>query len=227
MSVWGTAWGLGFPWGIPHTGADYGCELAQSGILEQSRQTNFSAWMCAFGEAIGAQYDVLIEIIEAFSIEFAVGDQLDKLGAILGLPRSGFGDDRYRVFLSIQLYLTLGVANPDGSWTGTGNNLLTICRLFVGPTVNPIVLNNSPPYSFSLSVPDVADLLEMSVLASFLSKALYSAVLGQVIFIFFPESVYCYEIAADTPDACIYCYEVQADTPGAGTYSALVLIGDP
>ncbi len=52
-------------------------------------------------------------------------------------------------------------------------------------------------------------------------------VLGQTIFVPEGDNLYCYEIAADTPNAGVYCYEVAADTPNAALYSGIVLIGDP
>jgi hypothetical protein len=228
MSVWGlTPWGLGFPWGAEQTGEDYGCALAQSGILAQSQGGTFSDWMCAFGEEIGSNFDTITDIITGYSLEYAVGAQLDVLGAILGLPRSGFGDDRYRDFLFIQRDLQLGVT-VDGNWTGTGDNVLGICRQFIGPASgDPIIVHNSYPYSFILTVPDVPSLLEMRVLASFVGKSLYIGVLGQVIFTYGDGGVFCYEIAADTAGAGLFCYTEIADTVGAASFAGVVLIGDP
>jgi hypothetical protein len=229
MSAWGlgSPWGLGFPWGAPQTGEDYGCAIAQSGLLGQSQGGNMADWMCCFGEEIGSNYDTIMDIVNGYSLEYAVGVQLDVLGSILGLPRSGFGDDRYRDFLFIQRDLQLGVT-VDGNWTGTGDNVLGICRQFIGPASgDPIVVHASFPYSFILTVPDVASVLEMRILAAFVGKSLYLGVLGQVIFIFGVGGVYCYEVAADTADACLYCYTELADTVGAGTYAGVVLIGDP
>jgi hypothetical protein len=226
MSVWGlTPWGLGFPWGAEQTGEDYGCALAQSGILAQSQGGNFSDWMCAFGEEIGSNFDTITDIITGYSLEYAVGAQLDVLGAILGLPRSGFGDDRYRDFLFIQRDLQLGVT-VDGNWTGTGDNVLGICRQFIGPASgDPIIVNNSYPYSFVLSVPDVTTVLEMRVLASFVAKGLYIGVLGQIVFEVGDGGVFCYEVAADTTGTGILCYTDISDTVGATTLAGIVLIG--
>lgn len=226
MSTWGlTPWGLGFPWGAEQTGADYGCSLAQSGILAQSQGGNFSTWMCAFGEEIGSNFDVVMDVLNGYSLEYAVGVQLDVLGAILGLPRSGFGDDRYRDFLYIQRDLQLG-ATSDGNWTGTGDNVLGICRQFIGPASgDPIVVHASFPYSFVLTVPDVASLLEMRVLASFVAESLYIGVLGQIIFTVGDGGVFCYEVAADTSGAGLLCYTDISDTVGAASLAGLVLIG--
>ena len=78
-----------------------------------------------------------------------------------------------------------------------------------------------------LTVPDISLLLEVSILASFLRKAVYLGVLGQTIFVPAGDNYYCYEIEADTANAGIYCYEEASDTVGAALYASLVLIGDP
>lgn len=224
----GAPWGIVSPWGAPQSGADYGCEVAQSGILSQSAGGNFSTWICAFAEEAGSMLDVLADIVGAYSIEYAVGAQLDTIGSIIGLPRSGFADDRYRTFLLIQRDLLISAATEAGNWTGTTQNVIDICRRFIGPASgDPVVVHAAYPYSFILTVPDVATLLEMQLLASLVTKALYLGVLGQIIFSFGVGGVYCYEVAADTASACLYCYTTIGDTVGAGTYSGVVLIGDP
>lgn len=172
--------------------------------------------------------DVLVDIQNGYSIDYAVGAQLDVIGSILGLPRSGFGDDRYRTFLLIQRDLLLSAASEDGNWTGTGENIISICRRFIGVgSGDPIIAMTTPPYGFLLTVPDIATLLEVAILASFLRKAVYLGILGQTVFVPTGDNLYCYVVAADTPSAGIYCYEVAADTVGAALYSSLVIIGDP
>lgn len=228
MNGWGLGapWGLGFPWGALHVGEEFGCSLAQSGLLAQSQGGNFSSWICAFGEELGSNLDSVTDVVNAFNIETAVGTQLDVLGSLVGLPRSGAVDDRYRVFLTIQRDL-LKSYMTDGGWVGTTPNVIALCRTFIGVgSGDPIIAKTTPPYAFSLQVPDVS-LFEMEVLASFLRKALYMGVLGQTIFVPEGDNLYCYEIAADTPNAGVYCYEIAADTPNAALYSGIVLIGDP
>lgn len=224
MSVWGTPWGLGFPWGVPHPGAEYGCTLAQSGILAQSQGGNFADWICAFAEEIGSNFDVISEIRDAYSIEYAVGAQLDTLGSILGLPRSGFGDDRYRTFLLIQRDLLLAAASEDGNWTGTGENIISICRRFIGPgSGDPIVALTAPPYAFLLTVPDVSTLLEMQILVSFLRKAIYLAVLGYIAFVPAANSLWASASVA-VPSSGIWA-SASVAVPGAAVWSYVILIG--
>jgi hypothetical protein len=228
MSAWGlgSPWGLGFPWGAPQTGADYGCTLAQSGILAQSQGGNFSDWMCAFGEEIGSCFDVLTDIMNAYSLEYAVGAPLDVLGSILGLPRSGFGDTRYRTFLFIQRDLVLGAASEDGNWTGTGENIITICRRFIGPASgDPIVAMTAPPYAFILTVPDVSTQLEMLILVSFLRKAIYLAVLGYIEFAAAGDP-YWASASVSVTDAGIWG-SASVAVAGEALWSYVILIGDP
>jgi len=221
----GSPWGTGSPWGAPHIGADWGCSVAQSGILAQSRGGNFADWMCAFGEEIGACLDVLTDIINGYSLEYAVGAQLDTLGAILGLPRSGLGDTRYRTFLLIQRDLLLAAASEDGNWTGTTENILTICRRFIGvASGDPIVALTAPPYAFTLNVPDVATVLEMRILISFLRQAIYLGVLGYVVFVAAGDSLWASD-AVVVPNAGIWA-SASVVVPSAAEWSYVILIGD-
>lgn len=225
MSSWGTPWGLGFVWGAPHLGATWGCHTAQSGLLSQSTGGTFSDWICAFGEEIGAQLDTLAEIANGYSLDYAVGAQLDTLGAIVGLPRSGVADTRYRTFLQIQAELLLSAATNAGDWTGTTENVIRICRKFIGPgSGDPVIAKTAPPYGFFLVVPDIADISEVVTLAGFIRKALYLGVLGQTVFVPAGNNAFCYEVQADTTNAGVLCYVEAADTANAALFSSLVLI---
>lgn len=224
MSGWGTgsAWGLGSPWGAVPSGASFGCATAQTGILAQSAGGDFSGWICAFASEAGAQLDGIASIAAAFALDTAVGVQLDVLGSLLGLPRSGFPDDRYRTFLGIQRDIVSGRAS------GSTASVLEICRAFIGPGSGaPIVCKTTPPYAFAITVPDIASFIDMEILASFLRKAIYLGVLGQAVFVPEGDNFLCYEVEADTAGAGLLCYQVAADTPGALLLSAIVTIGDP
>jgi hypothetical protein len=228
VTAWGlgSPWGLGFPWGAPQTGADWGCETAQTGILSQSRGGNFSDWMCAFGEEIGSDFDIITDIINGFDLDYAVGAQLDVLGSILGLPRSGFGDDRYRTFLLIQRDLLLGAASEDGNWTGTGENIIWICRRFIGPASgDPVVAKTTPPYAFNLTVPDIPNQLETLILVSFLRKAIYLGVLGYIEFAADGDPYWASASVAVTSSGIWASYSVVV--AGAADWSYVILIGDP
>lgn len=186
MSSWGFSWGSDSPWGGADAGPAEMCELADSRILVQMDDTpgtrNFRDFMCVLVGPFGHALDVLDDIESAFDMDTAVGDQLDKIGAWIDLPRQGFGDDRYRTFLQIQRDLIRGAAVDQVNWTGTHNNTLTMVRTFIGVGVpQPIILTNYAPYTFTISIPGILA-EEVPLLTRFICKSLYAGVYGFVSF---------------------------------------------
>lgn len=158
--------------------------LADARILAQMagrpNLRDFRKLICALAIQPGYFFDVCKAVIAALEIETAVGFQLDLIGAVVGLTREGFTDDRYRVFLEIQTELLLASMRGDAEWTGTNENILRIVRKFIG-VGGTISLQNVPPYSFTLSVPTLT-LSEAPLLLRFIRTALYAAVTGVVTF---------------------------------------------
>lgn len=196
MPTWGagSSWGLTSLWGTLSDAAQAYCELADERCLVQMDDTtgtrNFRDFMCILAEAFGDFQAVAFAVRDAFDVDTAVGVQLDMIGSVVGLSRQGATDDRYRVFLNIQIELLLSAARGDANWTGTHNNILTICRTFIGDAEPlPVVLKNFPPYSFLLSVPGVT-LSELQTLVRFICQATYAGVLGQVIVILAADSLW-------------------------------------
>jgi|GEM_PF-2387085 len=188
MSGWATTWGLGAPWGAPHTGADYACELMNERVLVQHPdapgERKFRDWLCCFAEQAGEYMDVVQEVKTAFKLETAVGVQLDVIGSLVGLPRSGASDTRYRLLLEIQIELLLSAEPDKPNWTGTVNNILSICRRFIGTAVvSPVIYQPTPPYGYMLQVPNYGTLADLQTLIRFLCKATWAGVLGQIIII--------------------------------------------
>lgn len=144
-------------------------------------QHNFHDMICVMVEPLGVIREVMNLVKNAFDLSTAVGDQLDKIGSVMGLPRQGYPDARYRVFLEIQRDLLLSSRRGEANWTGTGNNLISIARTFVGPTVNPIILQNLPPYAYQMSVPTLTG-NDGDILARFLCRASYGGVVGNLSF---------------------------------------------
>jgi hypothetical protein len=140
----------------------------------------FRDLICDLVGPLGAYISVLRDIQKTFDLDTAVGEQLDFVGNVIGLKRQGFPDARYRTFLKIQRDLILGAHRNEANWTGTSNNILTICRTFIG-VGGDITLVNYGTYSLSLSIPSISDPNEFNILFDFLCKALYAGVLGQVI----------------------------------------------
>jgi hypothetical protein len=149
----------------------------------------FRDLICIFVEGLGQYADVAQDVALGFDVETALGQQLDFIGAVVGLPRQGFPDSRYRVFLKIQIDLILTAIREDANWTGTHNNILKICRDFVGGAAPTITLTNLPPYSFALDVPGLV-LSELLILVNFICVALYAGVLGQVTFVLAADSLW-------------------------------------
>jgi hypothetical protein len=207
---YGTAapWGLGSLWGVDSgTGPAEFCQLADERVLVQMDDAGgnrkFRDLICDFAEGFGHFSDVAFDVQDGFDLSTAVGVQLDMIGAVIGLPRQGFPDDRYRVFLEIQTELVLSAAREDGNWTGTGNNILRICRKFIGPAAGTINLINLPPYDFRLSIPGIT-IEELEILANFICVALYAGVLGRVIFIVGADSLWDSVAVGPIPDGGIW-----------------------
>jgi hypothetical protein len=178
---WSQLWG-----GTPHPEIPVFCELVDDRVLVQMDDSegkrNLRDYICAvIGETTGEFNAIAKKVRDGFSIEAAQGRRLDILGDIVGLPRRGFNDVRYRLFLEIQIQLMLSPSRDDANWTGTHNNILGICRKFIGAGAVPIVLLNLPPYAYLLTVPGVLP-SEMRTLASFICEATYAGVLGQTVF---------------------------------------------
>lgn len=225
MAFWGEAWGEDFYWGLSTPGEDWACELAQARLLHWHPQAgNLRKWVCAFAEEIGANLDTLLAVLGAFNLEFAIGEQLDAIGSIVGLPRSGAVDSRYRTFIGIQIKLILSARRDGGNWTGTVNNLLAICREFVGPTATAITITNLPPKAFVLSIPDITDTMELSVLISFLTKATYAEVLGYVVIALGENAVWSDDDVV-VPDGGIW-NDDDVGVPGGSVWGYDVTIGD-
>ncbi len=195
---WGTQvgqWGKAALWGVgTGDGPTEFCDLADDRVLVQvdDEPTNrdFRELVCIVVEGLGHYKDVAEDVAAAFDVDTAVGEQLDFIGTIVGIQRQGFPDARYRDFINIQIDLILSTVRNGANWTGTVNNILDICRTFIGTGVpDPIVYTATPPYSFKLTVPGVTP-AEMGVLVNFLCIALYAGVLGQSIFTLASDSLW-------------------------------------
>jgi len=236
MALWSSPWGGGFLWGMGTTGDTWACDLARDRVLVQhpddgantATQMDLHDYVCVMSEQAGHYLDVCNDVIGGFDLPTAVGVQLDVIGALVNLPRSGQPDAIYRNWLGIQIDLLISAKPENPNWTGTVNNLIRIARRFIGTGVlSPVVLTNSWPYSYVMTVPGIVDFVSLKQLVRFLCKATWAGVLGQILFLL-DTHVYCYLIEADTPDAGVFCYLVEADTPGSAVWAHTVMIGvDP
>lgn len=180
--LWGAAWsGL---WGAGGSAAEVICAEAfedlQSYVPEDGNTHKFT---CAL---VATQGGVFVEtttaVIGGFGIDTATADRQDKIGAIIGLPRRGVTDDTYRLYQTIQAELLLAAQSDDKPRTGSSENILSICRTFIGAAVvSPIVLLNVPPLSILLSIPSLA-VAQAEQLAAFIRIAVDAAVDGLILF---------------------------------------------
>ena len=109
--------------------------------------TNLKKMLAIFLEEVQKIEDVMVDIRPSvlFNLTDAIGVQLDQLGALLGLPREGWDDDTYRLYLRTQSLLIL----PDRR---TVENLLTVARTLIDDSVPDIAYSEWTPKSFFLSV---------------------------------------------------------------------------
>lgn len=144
---------------------------------------NFRKLLFLFCELLLRQAQNTRPIALAFDVNTAVGQQQDMIGSVIDLPRRGFTDEQYRKFQRMQILLLLSNRREDGHWTGNVDNLVKICRVFLGgtPGDGAIKLRNTPPYSYVLEVENLT-LEDLPDLAYFLCRAQYAGVLGNVYF---------------------------------------------
>jgi hypothetical protein len=185
----------------------------------------FRDLVCDIAQGFGVYKDVAADVAAGFDLPAAVGAQLDAIGSVLGLPRAGFGDARYRTFLEIQVDLILSANREGGNWTGTHNNLLKIVRTFIGSTPGQIIhLKTVPPKSYTITIPGIV-LTELPTLLHFLALAQYSEVLGQITVLVINGTVWGSSQVA-VPDAGVWGSS-QVAVPGAPKWSFSLPIGSP
>ena len=223
---WGNKWGN--LWGLSSgDGPERACAFAQDRVLVQMDDTTgnrkFRDMLCELVAGLGNFEDAALDVSRSFNLDTAVGDQLDKLGRILKLPRRGFDDDRYRTFLFIQRDLILSSKREEANFTGTHNNLLRIVRTFIGAGPDPIVLKNYQPYSYTLSIPGIA-LDELLILVSFICVATWAGVLGQTIFVLGPNSLWDSDSVGPIPNGGIWG-SASVVVPGAAVWGFTIQIG--
>lgn len=184
MSGWGlvSPRGIGAPWGLE--GESEICKFVQARILSQMDSTtgnrNFRDFMCIVAQPFGDFGDVAGDVGDAFNIDTAVGVQLDIIGAVIDLPRSGVTDDEfYRRLLKMQATILMG--QTDGDWTGSINQILSMVRTFIGAGGGPILYTPVSPYSFQLEIPVTLTGGEFSVLFRLICRAIYAGVLGFIV----------------------------------------------
>lgn len=89
-----------------------------------------------------------------FDIPTAYGQQLNQIGNLLGLPREGWDDDLYRIYLRTQSLLIL----PERR---TQANLLLVIRSLMDTDAGTILYSEANPKTYLLDIPatSLADLI--------------------------------------------------------------------
>lgn len=189
MATWGSGapWGACSTWGTGSCANDI-CDFVQTRILSQMDATvgnrDFRDFMCIVTEPFGEFVDVAQDVGTAFDLDTAIGIQLDMIGNVIDLPRSGVTDDEfYRTLLRIQTTILQG--QTDGDWTGSVNQILGMVRTFIDffGGGSPIVYTAVPPYAFQLDIPATLTGPEFGVLFRLICKALYAGVLGFIVLV--------------------------------------------
>lgn len=156
VTVWGSDWG-----------SDWGNAILTGGdrLLHFSRGDRHVALMNIGAERTEELLDNLASIPALFDLDTAVGDQLDKLGTILLLPRYGATDARYRVYLQIQTQILLSSA-------ATTPTILRIVELFTGRTPTSYAEDYPMGYTVGAVLDDAS---EIALLEQFLDTATAAA----------------------------------------------------
>jgi hypothetical protein len=162
-SAWGFEWGT-VTWGE-------GALDASDRLLMFVRSPRLSGFVNVLGDRTSDLIDASILAAAAFDLDTAVGVHLDRLGAILQLPRYGYADDRYRVLLQIQAQLVL-------SSTTATSVILRIVELFTGHA--PLSYADAYPMGFRIGV-ELDDPTDAALLLQILGNAKAAAYSVEVI----------------------------------------------
>jgi hypothetical protein len=94
---------------------------------------------------------MLFELVDERFLDTAVGEQLDGLGQIIGIPRGGLDDDAYRTRLRAQIRILIS--------SGTIEDVLAILVLILPGGTGLVLTEDLPgtPATFQVDVVDAID----------------------------------------------------------------------
>lgn len=161
------AWG--FEWGEVLWGSEP--LEASDRLLMFVRSPRLSGFVDVFGRRTSDLIDVAVQAAAAFDLNTAAGVHLDRIGAILQLPRYGYSDARYRVLLQIQAQFVL-------SSTTTTPVILRIIELF--STNAPLSYADAHPMGYRVGVA-LDDPTDAALLVRILDDATAAAYGAQII----------------------------------------------
>lgn len=108
---------------------NYG-ELTKELLYSQykgDRSPNLQAVIDAFSKPQNEIEQVLSDLYTQLDLDSAIGEQLDGLGQIIGLPRNGLNDDDYRTALKFKIQLNKSFGQPE--------LLISALRFFTNSTI--------------------------------------------------------------------------------------------
>lgn len=103
-------------------------------------KANFIKLLSSYVQETQALEAMLFELLDAFYVGTAVGDQLDAIGETVGVDRQGADDDRYRTRIRARIKLNLS--------SGTINELLSLAKLLQPAGVSDPVYTPNYPAGF-------------------------------------------------------------------------------
>jgi len=180
-------------------------------LLQQFRKPRMEGLTAAMLTEVQAAEDALYQLYTGLNLNDAVGVNLDLIGALLQVPRAGYGDDVYRTRLRVEILILRSNGVPD--------DLIAICRAALTPGVE-FSYRESWPASVVVEVLDPAPEFLPPELLNFLNRARDLGVRINLLFSFY-DAAHTFTFSDDLTE--------QADTnrgfgdstdPGVGGYLA-------
>ena len=151
---------------------------ARGRLLEQYKaKPNFEAFVTLLARQTQELEEIYFDILAAFALGTAVGEQLDFLGQIIGRERLGLSDTAYRVRLNAQVLLNKA--------SGTLEEILAIIDI-VKPGLSLVVREHFPA-GFEIDNGTAITLAEGQELAIFIEEATGVGINGFFVFFEAPK----------------------------------------
>lgn len=126
---------------------------------EYAQKEKFNSYVKTFLDLLSPVVDNYNEFNVLFNLETAVGDQLDKLGELVGIGRelptdnanipSKLSDESYRLVIKAKIY--------KNHWDGTREGMEEIFKQFFQNLPYEIVDNQDMSYSIMIINPEITD----------------------------------------------------------------------
>lgn len=137
---------------------------------EHSVQPKYTEYVKTFLDMISPVVDVYNDFDVLFALDYAVGDQLDKLGELVGIGRQlPIDDSRIPPTLDDDTYkLVIKAKVCKNRWGGTMEGLQKIFSAFFPELPYEIVDNQDMSYTISLIDPDADELFVALIVNGFI-----------------------------------------------------------